>query len=244
MDCRLIHGECLTEMKKLIDEGVQVELVLTDIPYGTTRNKWDTIIPLEEMWECINQLSDDSTPCCLFSQFPFTVNLGMSNIENLRYEWVWEKEQGTGHLNANRMPLKKHENILVFYKKLPTYNPQMSGDEKRVIKRNGKIAKTSNYGEHIEIPKSEYVGRYPTDIIQFNKDKIKLHPTQKPVALLEYMIKTYTNENDTVLDFTMGSGSTGVACVNTNRKFIGIELEKEYYDMAVERVNNYQTNLI
>jgi site-specific DNA-methyltransferase (adenine-specific) len=142
------------------------------------------------------------------------------------------------------MPLKIHENILVFYKHLPTYNPQMRGNEERIVKRNGLKAKTTNYGNHIEIPLSKYNGRYPIDIIKFKKDKLKVHPTQKPVSLLSYLIKTYTKEGDLVLDFTMGSGSTGVACQNTGRKFIGIELDEDYFKIAKERMNNCQTRLI
>ena len=156
----------------------------------------------------------------------------------LKYEWVWVKEQGTGHLNAKRMPLKSHENILVFYEKMPIYNPQMVGDEIRKVKRNTGEYRSVNYNRHIEIKESEYKGRYPKSIIKFNRDKIKFHPTQKPVALLEYLIKTYTNEGGLVLDFTMGSGSTGVACLNVNRKFIGIELEKEYFDIATNRLKD------
>ena len=242
MTCTLIHGDCLEEMMKLANDGVKVDMILTDPPYGTTRNKWDTIIPLDKMWECINKLTYERTPVLLFSQLPFTVTLCNSNMDDLRYEWIWMKEQGTGHLNANKMPLKSHENILVFYKKLPVYNPQMRGDEVRVVKRLTNST-SSNYGEYDYIPLSTYTGRYPIDIIQFDKDRSRIHPTQKPVSLLEYLIETYTNHKDLVLDFTMGSGSVGVACQNTNRNFIGIELEEKYYNIAKKRCSEYQSKL-
>ena len=191
------------------------------------------------MWSCFKSLSKDRTPTVLFSSLPFTITLANSNMTDLRYEWIWEKEQGTGYLNSRRMPLKIHENILVFYKHLPVYNPQMRNGKcggERIIKRNGKTAKTTNYGKHVEISESKYTGRYPIDILEFKRDKNKLHPTQKPVELLEYLIKTYTNEGDIVLDCCMGSGSTGVACQNTGRDFIGIELNEEYFEIAEERL--------
>lgn len=243
-DIQLFNGDCLEVLPQLINDGVMVDMVLTDPPYGTTRNRWDSTIPLEPLWENLKRITYDTTPILLFSQIPFTITLAQSNIKDLRYEWIWEKEQGTGHLNSKRMPLKIHENILVFYRKLPLYNPQMRGDEKRMVRRNGETAKTTNYGQHIEIPLSEYTGRYPIDIIKFKKDKTKIHPTQKPVALLEYLIKTYTNKGDTVLDFTMGGGSTGVACCNTGRSFIGIELDEDYYRISEERINDNQKRLI
>lgn len=242
MTCTLIQGDCITEMWKLIDDGVKVDMILTDLPYGTTRNKWDSIIPLDKMWECINKLTYERTPVLLFSQLPFTVTLCNSNMDDLRYEWIWMKERGTGFLNANKAPLKIHENILVFYKKLPVYNPQMRGDEVRVVKKNI-LCPSSNYGKYDKIPLSIYKGKYPIDIIQFDRDQSRIHPTQKPVSLLEYLIETYTNPKDLVLDFTMGSGSVGVACQNTNRNFIGIELDEKYYNIAKKRCSNYQSKL-
>ena len=158
----------------------------------------------------------------------------MSNPKMFRYEWIWEKEQGTGHLNAKKMPLKTHENILVFYKHLPTYNPQMREGFKSYTCLSGKGS--SNYGKQTQVITENDGTRYPLDVIQFGRDKDGLHPTQKPVALLEYLVKTYTNEGDTVLDNCMGSGSTGVACKNTNREFIGIELDENYYKIACERL--------
>ena len=238
MSYKLYKGNCLEVMDRLIEEGVKIDMILTDPPYGTTRNKWDSIIPLNDMWGKLNELIKPNGAICLFAQTPFDKVLGSSNLKELRYEWIWEKPQGTGHLNSKKMPLKSHENILVFYKNLPTYNPQMEGDEIRKVRRNGKKSTTSNYGKFINIKESIYKGRYPKTVLKFNKDKTHLHPTQKPVDLLEYLIKTYTNEGDLVLDFTMGSGSTGVACLNTGRKFIGIELDEKYFNIAKDRLEN------
>lgn len=172
----------------------------------------------------------------MFSQQPFTSILVTSNLKHYRYEWIWEKEQGTGFLNAKKMPLKNHENILVFYKKLPTYNPQMRLGFKPYKTKKGHHG--SNYGQDKGALTESNGERYPLTIVEFSRDKDKLHPTQKPVELLEYLIKTYTNEGEVVLDNTMGSGSTGVACVNTNRSFIGIELDENYFNIAKERIEN------
>ena len=240
-DIKLIHGDCLEEMKNIPDKSI--DMILCDLPYGTTRNKWDTVIDLDLLWIEYERIIKDNGAIVLFAQVPFNIILGYSNLKLLKYEWIWEKEQGTGHLNAKKMPLKSHENIMVFYKKLPTYNPQMVGNEVRTVKRSGNKSKTTNYGDFIEIKESTYIGRYPKDIIKFNKDK-GYHPTQKPVALLEYLIKTYTNEGEIVLDNCMGSGSTGVACVNTNRKFIGIELDEKYFEIAKGRIEEAQNNKI
>lgn len=235
MNTKLIHGDCLEEMKKIPDGSI--DLVLTDPPYGTTACKWDTVIPFEPMWEQLKRITRKNGAIVLFGSQPFTSALVMSNPKMFKYEWVWEKQQGTGHLNSKKQPLRKTENISVFYEKQTNYYPQMVGNQKRVIKRNGKLAKAETYGKHIEVPVSEYFGRYPTNLIKYDTPKNGLHPTQKPVALMEYLIKTYTNEGETVLDFTMGSGTTGVACKNLNRNFIGIELEKGYYEISKKRIN-------
>ena len=232
-DIQLCHGDCLEEMKNIPDKSI--DMILCDLPYGTTRNKWDTVIDLDLLWIQYERIIKDNGAIVLFAQVPFNIILGYSNLKLLKYEWIWEKEQGTGHLNAKKMPLKSHENIMVFYKKPPTYNPQMVGNEVRTVKRSGNKSKTTNYGDFIEIKESTYIGRYPKDIIKFNKDK-GYHPTQKPVALLEYLIKTYTNEGEIVLDNCMGSGSTGVACKHINRKFIGIELDEKYFEIAKKRI--------
>ena len=239
---KIYNGDCLEVMDELIDSNVKFDMVLTDMPYGTTRNKWDTVIPLNELWVKLKKITNPNTPILLFAQTPFDKVLGCSNLKMLRYEWIWEKTSATGHLNAKKMPMKAHENILVFYKKLPTYNPQKTaGHKRKVSKAEHKIncVKTTNYGEH-GLTTYDSTERYPRSVQVFKTDKQKesLHPTQKPVALLEYLIKTYTNEGGLVLDFTMGSGSTGGACLNTNRKFVGIELEKEYFDIATNRLKD------
>ena len=220
-------------MKNIPDKSI--DMILCDLPYGTTHNKWDNVIPMESLWEQYNRIIKDHGAIVLFSQMPFGASLIMSNPKMFRYEWIWEKNQAAGFLNAKKMPLRKHENILVFYKHLPTYNPQglikldEPIQEEGSANRNGK-----NYG----VADKSFIRthkNYPTDIITFSKDT-GYHPTQKPVDLLEYLIKTYTNEGDLVLDNCMGSGSTGVACVNTNRDFIGMELNEEYFIIACERI--------
>lgn len=232
----LLKGDCLTLMNGIPDKSV--DMILCDLPYGTTQNKWDSVIPLDKLWKHYERIIKDDGAIVLTAQTPFDKVLGASNLKLLRYEWIWEKPQGTGHLNAKRMPLKNHENILVFYKKLPVYNPQMEGNERRVRFRNVNETRSSNYGKHEMISESEYNGRYPKTVQRFKRDQtLRLHPTQKPVELFEYLIKTYTNEGDLVLDNTMGSGTTCVACVNTNRQYIGMELDEEYYTIAQTRVN-------
>lgn len=231
----LQQGDCLELMKDIPDKSI--DMILCDLPYGTTKNNWDSIIPLEDLWQQYNRIIKDNGAVVLFSQLPFTIKLAESNLKNLKYEWIWEKEQGTGFLNAKKMPLKQHETILVFYKKQPTYNPQMRTGFKPYITKKGHHG--TNYGSDngaITISNGE---RYPLDIIRFARDKEKLHPTQKPVELLEYLIKTYTNEGDTVLDNCMGSGSTGVACVNNRRNFKGIELQQKYFEIAEKRIKEY-----
>ena len=220
-------------MKEIPDKSV--DMILCDLPYGTTHNKWDTIIPFDKLWAQYKRIIKDNGAILLFSQMPFGASLIMSNPKMFRYEWIWEKNQAVGFLNAKKMPLRKHENILVFYKHLPTYNPQglikldEPIQEEGSANRNGK-----NYG----VADKSFIRthkNYPTDIITFSNDS-GYHPTQKPVDLLEYLIKTYTNEGDVVLDNCMGSGSTGVACKNTNREFIGMELDEKYFKIACERI--------
>lgn len=231
-------GDCLEIMKDISDKSI--DMILCDLPYGTTKNKWDSIIPLNELWEQYERIIKDNGAIVLFSQMPFTAELVNSNLKLFRYEWIWKKENGTGFLNAKKMPLKIHENILVFYKKLPTYNPQMRTGFKPYKCKQGRHS--TNYGAYEQGHITESNGeRYPIDIIEFKKDT-GLHPTQKPVALLEYLIKTYTNEGDVVLDNCMGSGTTGVACKKLNRNFIGIELDEKYFNIAKERIENEDNN--
>ena len=233
----LMKGDCLERMKEIPDNSV--DLVLVDLPYGTTQNKWDSIIDLESMWEQLQRMCYNNTPKIMFAQTPFDKVLGCSNLKELKYEWIWEKTTATGHLNAKKIPMKAHENILVFYDKLPTYNPQKTSGHKPANSYTKHQDDGSNYGKtKVGVSGGGQTDRYPRSVQVFktDKQKVSLHPTQKPVALLEYLIKTYTNEGDTVLDFTMGSGSTGVACVNTNRNFIGIELDDNYFNIAEKRI--------
>ena len=230
----LKHGDCLELMKNIPDKSV--DMILCDLPFGTTMNKWDKVINLQLIFDEYKRLVKVGSVIALFSQQPFTTDLINANRKQFRYEWIWQKSQGTGFLNANRMPLKIHENILIFYDKLPTYNPQFEKGKKH--SRGNPGASSDNYGKFERIcgNKSDYY--YPVDVIKFSKSADKLHPTQKPVDLLEYLIKTYTNEGETVLDNCMGSGSTGVACANTNRGFIGIELDEHYFDIAKKRIQD------
>ena len=230
-------------MQKLIDEGVKVDAVICDPPYGTTACKWDSIIPLNLMWKRLKQIRNMNSPIVLFSAEPFGSILRTSNMKEYKYNWVWEKNLKTGNLNARRMPMGGHELIDVFYKKQPTYNPRKRKRTTEVKAGNKKNSKTSVYGKQ----KEYYVDRQsdminPDTIIRgikcVHNSSGKVHPTQKPVALMEYLIRTYTNEGDTVLDFTMGSGTTGVACKNLNRKFIGIELDKKYFKIAKRRIKS------
>lgn len=240
MNIELIKGDCLEKMKDIPNKSI--DMILCDLPYGTTRNKWDSVLSLDELWEQYNRIIKDNGAIVLFAQTPFDKVLGCSNLKMLRYEWIWEKTSATGHLNAKKMPMKAHENILVFYKKLPTYNPQKTTGHTPVHSYTKHQDDGSNYGKTlIGISGGGSTERYPRSVQVFKTDKQKeaLHPTQKPVELLEYLIKTYTNKNETVLDNTMGSGSTGVACVNTKRNFIGIELEDDYFDIAKNRIDTY-----
>ena len=235
---KLYNGDCLEIMNRLIEEGVKVDCILTDPPYGTTACKWDTVIPFDEMWERLNNLIKPNGAIVLFGSEPFSSALRMSNIKNYKYDWVWNKKLAGNGILAKRQPLKIHEIVSVFNSKV--YYPQMTkGKMRRKLTNNPKISEINN-GDGIKCAKETYNDEYyPISIQEFtlaNLRKGRLHPTQKPTGLLEYLIKTYTNENETVLDFTMGSGSTGVACMNINRKFIGIELDENYFNIAKQRI--------
>lgn len=244
---QLINSDCIEAMKSIPDASI--DAIITDPPYGTTACKWDSVIDFKLMWEQLNRIIKPNGAIVLFSQSPFDKVLGASNIKSLRYEWIWEKTKATGHLNAKKMPMKAHENILVFYKKLPTYNPQKTTGHKPVNSYTKCIKKGTAdgqvYGKTGVVSGGGNTDRYPRSVQVFASDtqKSKLHPTQKPVELMEYLIKTYTNENETVLDFTMGSGSTGVACVNTKRNFIGIELDESYFNIAKSRIEESEYKL-
>lgn len=233
---KLYQGDCLNEMKKI--ENYSVDMIFTDLPYGTTQNAWDKKIPLEPLWEEYKRVLKTGGVILLFAQMPFAADLVYSNRKWFRYEWIWEKSNPVGFLNANRMPLRSHENILVFYEKLPKYIPQKEKRDKPIrIKSPGST--TTNYGKFNAIDKVTTT-RYPRDCIKFNNsnNKNKFHPTEKPIDLLEYMIKTYTTERNTVLDSCMGSGSCGVACQHLGRNFIGIEKDITYFQKAKARIEN------
>lgn len=230
-EINLMLGNCLELMKEIPDGSV--DMVLCDPPYGTTRNKWDIIIPFEPLWEQYQRICTPNAAIVLHSQEPFTSSLIQSNLKDFRYKWVWSKKQCSGFLNAKKQPLRNCEDVVVFYRQQCTYNPQMRTGKPQ-LKSTGE--QTSNYGKFTYMPhiSKDY---YPTTLIEFPLQRFKGgHPTQKPVPLLEYLIKTYTNEGETVLDNCMGSGSTGVAAVNTGRKFIGIELDPGYFETAKQRI--------
>ena len=229
---KIYNEDCLEGMKRIPDKSI--DMILADLPYGTTQNKWDSIIPLEPLWEQYERVIKENGAIVLTAQPPFDKLLGVSNLKLLKYEWIWNKVSPTGHLNAKKMPMKKTENILVFYKKLPTYNPQGLRYKPRVKKRSSNSVGSANYGKHKDENLSEYQG-YPTNLLEFVRES-GLHPTQKPVALFEYLINTYTREGETILDNCMGSGTTAIAAINTKRNFIGFELDETYYNIANERI--------
>ena len=233
---KLYNGDCLEVMDRLIEEGVKVDMFLTDPPYGTTACKWDSVIPLDEMWIRINKLIKSNGAIVLFGSEPFSSKLRMSNIKNYKYDWVWEKPQGVNPLLAKKQPLNNIEYIHVFYKKQSLYNPQFEYGQPYTVTRDKKERPCEMHNYTFKKSTTVNEGkRYPKRILKFKRET-GLHPTQKPVPLLEYLIKTYTNEGDLVLDFTMGSGSTGVAALNTNRRFIGIELDRNYFNIAKQRI--------
>jgi site-specific DNA-methyltransferase (adenine-specific) len=234
-------GDCLELMPKHIEDK-SIDMIFCDLPYGTTKCKWDSVIDLPKLWIEYERVIKDNGVILLFAQSPFDKVLGASNLNLLRYEWIWEKTQATGHLNAKKMPMKAHENILVFYKKLPTYNPQKTNGHKP-INSYTKYIKTQNnteiYGEmKREISGGGETDRYPRSVITFasDKQKSKLHSTQKPLSLIEYMIRTYTNEGDLILDNTCGSGTTLLGAAKLGRDYIGIEKEEQYYNITLERL--------
>lgn len=234
---KLYMGDCLDIMSGI--EEKSVDMIFTDLPYQTTQNSWDCKIDLKEMWNQYNRIIKDNGCIALWGQAPFSHILACSNIKNYRYEWVIEKTKATGHLNAKKMPMKAHENILIFYKKLPIYNPQMTEGHSPVHSYTKHTTDGSCYGKtQVGISGGGSTVRYPRDVLKFKWDtqKSNLHPTQKPLDCCEYFIKTYSNENDLVLDSCMGSGTTGLACKNLNRRFIGIEKEQEYFKIAKERI--------
>ena len=235
---RLYKGDCLTVMDELIARGVVVDAIICDLPYGVTNCSWDSVIPFDEMWLRLNKLIKPNGAIVLFGSEPFSSALRMSNIKNYKYDWVWEKVRPSNPMLAKKQPLRYNELISVFYKKQCTYNPQ-----KTKGRRNHSSGKDG--GKHFnQITQTESIYpnnvddmKYPKTIQKFSNDLNCQHPTQKPIALMEYLIKTYTNENELVLDFTMGSGTTILAAKNLNRRGIGIEMDDKYFDIAKERID-------
>ena len=249
---KIIQGDCLEKMK-LIPDG-SIDMILADLPYGTTNCSWDSFINLDKLWIEYERIIKDSGAIVMTAQTPFDKVLACSNLKLLRYEWIWEKTQATGHLNAKKMPMKAHENILVFYKKLPTYNPQMTHGHIRKVssaKNRGACIERRNNTDNIysneyadRVKDYDSTSRYPRSVITFATDKqtSNLHKTQKPVSLFEYLIKTYSNEGDIILDNVAGSGTTGEVCIKNNRDFILIEKELKYYEVIKKRIINLFTN--
>ena len=238
----LRKGDCLEVMKTIPDGSI--DAIITDPPYGTTACKWDSVIDFDLMWEQLNRIVKPNGAIVLFGSEPFSSALRMSNIKMFRYDIIWEKSHARGFLNAWKQPMRKHENISLFYKKQPTYNPILKDKDPKNIRPISKRSRStqfnggefSNEANKRKCPNDKSM---PDSILKYNSKVTPIqHPTQKPIPLMEWLIKTYTNENETVLDFTMGSGSTGVACVNTNRNFIGIEQDVKYFDIATERIKN------
>lgn len=237
MKINLMHGDCLDLMKEIQDGSV--DMILCDLPYGTTQNKWDSVIPFEPLWEQYWRVLKRNGAVVLTASQPFTSALVMSQAKEFRYDLVWRKVRVTGHLNAKKMPLREHESVLIFYRALPTYTPQMLKGATHIRGPMGKSkVATTNYGSFLDDSSRQYASDeyYPRSTFEFRSDMQPVHPTQKPVALMEYLIKTYTNPGETVLDNCMGSGTTGVACKNLNRKFIGIEKDDKYFEIAKERI--------
>lgn len=225
-------------MKNIKDNSI--DMILADLPYGITNNSWDSVIPADKLWAQYSRIIKDNGCIALFGQEPFSSYMRVQNKKMYRYDWVWIKPQPVNFLNSHKMPLRVHEDISIYYKHLPKYNPQMRTGFKNYV-RKASLTRSKNYRLN---HKYAYKGsiktdkRYPIDVVKFKKDyNNKLHPTQKPVALLEYLIKTYTDKGDIVLDNVMGSGSTGIAAIETNRDFIGMELDKHYFKVAQDRIN-------
>jgi len=242
---KLYNGDCLEVMKSIPDKSI--DAIITDIPYGTTACKWDNVIPFDLMWEQLNRIIKKNGAIVLFGSEPFSSALRMSNLKNYKYDWIWDKERGVGASTVRYRPMKQHEIISVFANERHNYYPIKTPRKKILDSSKWKFKNIHSENGNFDSKKKPgrvYKDRFPTSILSYNKDKKecngqnRVHPTQKPVALMEYLIKTYTKEQETVLDFTMGSGSTGVACCNTNRDFIGIELDKDYFKIAEQRIKN------
>lgn len=234
----IYNMDCLDGMDLMIEQGIKVDAIITDPPYGTTACKWDLVIPFDDMWLRLKKIRKENSPILLFGTEPFSSYLRTSNIKEYKYDWTWIKNQATNHLHAKHMPMRKTENISVFFKKSSWYNPQKTIGHIPTNSAKGCSNGVIYHGKN----KRNYEGgdttRMPLDIQYFNciDNYSKLHPNEKPVSLIEYLVKTHTNENDLVLDFTMGSGTTAIACINTNRNYIGFELDENYFNIAKKRI--------
>ena len=234
---KLYNGDCLEVMKSIPDKSI--DAIITDPPYGTTNCKWDSVIPFDLMWKQLNRIIKDNGVIVLFGSEPFSSALRMSNIKNYKYDWVWSKGKPSNPALAKKQPLKYHEFIHIFYKSFCLYNPIMTKGRKNHSVGKGIRRKDNESNANMKKVITRMDGmKYPKSILEINREPKPTHPTQKPVALMEYLIKTYTKEQEVVLDFTMGSGTTGVACCNLNRDFIGIELDKDYFKIAQDRIKN------
>tara|TARA_R110000824_G_scaffold555_4_gene3600 strand:- start:12772 stop:13512 length:741 start_codon:yes stop_codon:yes gene_type:complete len=235
---KILLGDCLDLMKRIPDGSV--DMVLCDLPYGTTNCKWDAIIPFKDLWAHYNRVCKKNAAMVFTASQPFTSMLIMSNPKYFKYTWVWEKSKATGYLNSKKMPMRAHEDVCVFYRKLPTYNPQMQPGTPYY--KGSAHRPTDVYGKQKEVlVKNETGLRYPRTVQYFKTAESEgkvVHPTQKPVALFEYLVKTYSNKGDVILDNCIGSGTTAVACMNMERHFIGMEKEEKYYEICKERINN------
>ena len=247
----IYNEDCLEGMKRIPDGSI--DAIICDLPYGTTKNAWDSLIPLDKLWEQYKRIIKPSGAIVLFSQQPFTSALVMSNPKMFRYEWIWEKEMGTGFLNANYAPLKSHENVVIFsslaacYVKNPAdamvYYPQMT-DGKPYTCKQGKMEHNYDTKNMVAAIETKNEGkRYPKTVLRYSRDKDKIHPTQKPVELVRYLVRTYTKEGETILDNCMGSGTTAVACMKEKRHYVGFELSKEFFDKSIERIKKEQSQL-
>jgi len=240
---KFYNMDCLDGMK-LIDNK-SIDMILCDLPYGTTQCKWDVLIPFTPLWEQYNRIIKDNGAIVLFGTGPFSSTLRLSNLKNYKYDWVWDKVKGSGFLNAKKQPMRNHEVLSVFYKKQCTYNPQKTQGHQKKKSFRGKHLQTDVYGEMKKDNLYESTERYPRSIQIFSPDtqKSSLHPTQKPIALCEYMIKTYTNKNEVILDNCGGSGTTAIACINTNRQYILMEKYQDKYEVGLDRVQNHKVNV-
>ncbi len=234
----MYHEPCLEGMKKVPDKSV--DLIICDLPYGTTNNHWDIVIPFAPLWEQYNRIAKENAAVILFGQGLFSVDTINSNRENFRYNLIWNKILSTGFLNANKMPLRVHEDINVFYRKMPTYNPQrVKGSPCHSAKVKGYDVEKNTYGKYTKVVNLNDM-KYPTSILTYQKphSSVQKHPSEKPLALIENLVLTYSNEGDTVMDNCTGSGTTGVASLNCHRNFIGFEKEQSYYELSCERIEN------